>query len=462
MIPAGIFLLLLGAALWWLGRFGASVGIHPVCRACGFDLFMLPLETRRCPECGADILRNDAINIGHRRPVRTGIVIGMGLSALGAALLGFGILAWWGQYDGSPYKPASMLLADLRRPVEPSRTRALREFQRRVTAASLSDSDFTHLANAVLDLQADPTIPWNPACGDLLQAQHASRHPPLPPALWERYLRQSLHITARLRPRVRLGDPLPIEITCLLKAGTSLQGLAPVTLAPSITLTSIAGTALPPQRLAIGPTTLNASPPILPVAWTTLWWPGGNPTPGSDRLPAISPGAQSIGLTIEVALRDAAGNSVTTRQFPQLSFELLPHSASSVIARQPPADALGTAAIADFESALTWRLRTNDDGAISLAGKTLGSLWVCAPSTTCAFRVVIRQPGRGIGEWLLSRFMVQPNDATTVPLTLPPGAGLAPGPAEIVCVPDPTLAVGTLDILEVWGREVRHPVMLGP
>ena len=44
----------LGVSLLRRGLRGRRVGAHPVCGKCGFDLFGLPADQAKCPECGND------------------------------------------------------------------------------------------------------------------------------------------------------------------------------------------------------------------------------------------------------------------------------------------------------------------------------------------------------------------------------------------------------------------------
>ena len=101
---------LAGPALLALGMRGKRIDDHPLCAACGFDLFGKPKASTACAECGADLSRDRAIRIGHRSHNRP-------LVAMGALLLGLGVLTSIGELHRIrsktnllPYLPTWVLL----------------------------------------------------------------------------------------------------------------------------------------------------------------------------------------------------------------------------------------------------------------------------------------------------------------------------------------------------------------
>jgi hypothetical protein len=446
MFPAAFTLLLLGLVLYLLGRRGTTASSYPFCARCGRNLHMLSVETDRCPDCGADIRQPDAITLGHRQPLRAPMIVGLLTCLGGIALLVLAIILWWPTFDGSPLKPTSMLLVELTDPAHTAR--AARELGRRLHANALADADTTRLADLILKLQSSPAKPWNPAYGDVLQAAQASHH--LPPDKWQTYLQQALQLSARIRPRATAGDPIPVQLTCRLKAGTQYTALLPATLSPRLSVTLHNET----TPLPLGQFRLDSIPTA--QTWTTLCLPTAT----------IAPGPQAVTLHASLTLTDAH-TSATGAQTFSFHLEILPPDQSSVTAVPPATDA----AERDFRAALHWRLHGTDDtaprAATSMAvllddSHTLGYLFISAPPIAASFRIVLRQDER---EWPLARLLVPPDDATTVPLSLPTNP-LAPqphaGPAELVCLPDPSPAAATLDIQQIYGAEVHQPITLLP
>ena len=92
--PILLFLpiVLIGLMLLVRGLRGFAIDDHPICRACGFDLFGRPQGATVCSECGAGLANPDAIQIGRRRrrPVRAGVG---GLLIL-PSLLRIGMIVW--------------------------------------------------------------------------------------------------------------------------------------------------------------------------------------------------------------------------------------------------------------------------------------------------------------------------------------------------------------------------------
>src|SRR5215212_1934318 len=82
-LAIALALCLLGGAL--LARYGWRGKLtddHPTCRRCGFDLFGLPPQTPRCPECGAELSARRAIRLGHRKHSAMPLIGGTVLMAI--------------------------------------------------------------------------------------------------------------------------------------------------------------------------------------------------------------------------------------------------------------------------------------------------------------------------------------------------------------------------------------------
>jgi hypothetical protein len=445
MLFLGILLLLTGWAAWSLGRRGLAVGLHPICAHCSFDLFGLPEDRRHCPECGADILADSAVLLGHRRPLRAPMAAGLAIALLGAGLTGTAAVRGYLAWDASPYKPLRWLVADVDSPDFTLRRRTCTELQTRMAHSRLSQPELQQVADKVLTLQADRTLTWDPHWGDLLQAAHARRPSPgspvLAPAAWQRYLSQAPDLAVRIRPRVRTDDPIPLEVTCRLRAGTDYQNMGHIELSldAAIHLGKLTGT------LQGRATSLDQVP--LPTTWSLLWLPGAADTQWPDGIPT---GVQSADVAFTLTARDFAGTTAMRKQTFSLPLEVLARGESSVrLVKSPPAS-VGR----EMADAIRWR-GLDDGRGNSVLRQSGARLWISGPPVCAAFRVVLRQNGR---EWGLARLMVRSNDAALVPLEFAPAisGGLQNGPAEIVCLPDPGMAVGTVDVLEVWGESLHR------
>lgn len=435
MLPFAAVMLALGLALYLLARRGFTIGTHPFCAACAYDLHMLPLETSRCPECGADILADDAIRIGRRKPSLAGQLAGSILSLTGALMLTFSIAHWWNQFDGTRYMPLSMLESRINSPSGELRTRACAELRSRIHDRSISAEQMDHVAQRILKWQHDPATHWDPRWGDMIECGHLERgvhrRSLLSQTLWQDYLRQAMQVQFAARPRVREGQPIPLRISCTLKAGTDPVAIG-VTFSPRATL-----------LIGDFKEQMNGSP--RPAAFGRFDWVFVSQSKPDPR-------ANVIAATVTLTAHDGITNTDRTWEF-KAPVEFVNDSPVSL-------HAATTATLREFESAIHWRLKESN-GAIRPTFGKIGDLWISGPPVAACFRVVLRQQGR---EWRLARLLVQPDNAQTVPLTLPasvPGDSLPQsGEAEIICIPDPATAESTVDVLEIWGTEIRRRIIL--
>lgn len=200
LLPVTVGLIAYG----WRGR---RVGDHPVCRRCGFDLFGKPAGSAVCAECGADLGRPRAVRVGHRRRRRGPLWAGGVLLLLVGAWAGVAGYAAARDIDPDPYKPVWWLRREMGSADRATRDAALAEVKRRIDAGALSDEQITSVTTRVLDLQADRSVAWIPAWGDLVES--ARRAGKLSDADWARYARQAPVISIEVRPHVRRGDLLP-------------------------------------------------------------------------------------------------------------------------------------------------------------------------------------------------------------------------------------------------------------
>jgi len=475
MAGFGLVIILLGIALWMGGRRGFLVGNHPYCKKCGFDLFALPLETRRCPECGSDIFADNAIRVGHHRPIVPLILTGALLSTSGAALIGWTAVGWWPQFDGSSFKPISWLERDIDSHDSQKRRRACSELERRIASDSLAPGQLDQIARAVLKLQGNPALTWNPHWGDLVQkAESGDAGHRLSAALWQQYVAQALSVTAEVRPRVRLGDPIPIRLICRLRTGSDFTALEGVTIAPTvhITLGKISGTVETPHR-SLTPASADEFASSSMLQWNLFWIPSQPAGPGTAPLETdVSAGAHVIQLAATLIATQSTDPLATCTQNFSVPLKFLPAGESSVHllhAADLPATPAEESTATQIARSIRLSGTQNDTPAtapfVFERGHTLGNLWISSPPVCLSCSVVLRQHASNgsTREWSLARLMVRPNDAASIPLRLEIHTfdeRPDDGPAEIVCLPDATPAAGTVDINEVWGDPVTLPINL--
>jgi hypothetical protein len=201
--------LVVGAGLLALGVRGRRVDDHPTCRGCRFDLSALAPGMLTCPECGTGLRRPGAIRIGQRRRLPMVIATGAFLALVPAMGLGLGgMAALKGGMDRQ--KPLGMLLWESGRGGTKRRTAVATEVLRRYAAGSLSPGQVDKSLETALALQGDLSVPWLQEWGSLVDQARANGK--LSDERELRFNRQAMIFTAKVRPRIRVGDPLPVSI----------------------------------------------------------------------------------------------------------------------------------------------------------------------------------------------------------------------------------------------------------
>ncbi len=196
---------ILGLVMLVLGLRGKRLDYHPVCRRCGYDLVGSPNPRERCPECGAGLLGDHAVRVGNRHKQPLPVVMGTLLITLSVGLLCVQLLGT----NLDPYKPFWLLRLEATTPAMGSKGGALNELLTRTQSSSLSTSQLDSLMSAVLQVQADASIPWDETWGDVfaeLFTQGVGA-----PAQHEKFAKGVYRFEMIIRPRVRLGERISIR-----------------------------------------------------------------------------------------------------------------------------------------------------------------------------------------------------------------------------------------------------------
>jgi hypothetical protein len=399
---------------------------------------MLTPATGHCPECGASILGEDAVRIGRRSPSMAGQIVAAAVLLGGMGCFGVGAADWWKHFDGTPYASFSTLESRITSSDPSLRRRSVDELLRRIKARTLTAGEGAHLADTVLKLQSRASD-WDTRWGDLIETEQATAHGAiLPPEKWAEYLARAMQLDLAVRPRVSQGGPVPVRATCDLRAGSFAARDVPFAPRVELSVGGLKGDWKADARTSGGYPRL---------AWTFLWQPGA---PGGAA--ALPKGPQTLEANFTLRALPEHGDVTLQKQF-KLAVDIVAGSSTTLHAPSDDDRAL-------MNEAVEWRVAENSALAPGAAGN-LGRLRIVAPPYSCAFRVVLQQANH---EWPIGRFMVQSGDIANVPLTLPKtGAGNRPEPgaATIVCIPDPDLPGGTVDVMEIWGAELRQKITLG-
>ncbi|MEX2388074.1 MAG: hypothetical protein WD534_09360 [Phycisphaeraceae bacterium] len=423
-------LLLLAVALFIWGWRGRRVGDHPICRACGYDLHGLQSDHASCPECGADITRTRAVQIGRRRRRRTPLIAA-------ALLLPLGILTALPlvtAFDLDAYKPVWLLRYEAQAGGMP----ALEELTRRLDVGELSQAQVDAVVGTALATQADRSRPWEPAWGEFVErAQLAGV---LTQADLETYVRQALDdggMVLEVRPQVRRGDPVAYRIKTVDVRASASDHFWLITHREPLRLGEWTGHRI--RSSSGGSFTASIS------GWSGLSW-----SLSEEILADIQPGVHTLELDMRAELFKLGpyggqqGSALVDVSFTLSGqWELVEAQTPGVTLTSEP-----SLRVAVEQAFANPRLRLD-----SSTGNLWGRVDVNSPPTGLAFEAAIRNDGQ---LWPLNAVTVAAGRTTGYGLSRwEPVEGLAEGDrVDLVFTPYVDAALRTTDIFEIWGEAV--------
>ncbi|GEM_PF-5855477 len=165
-----LFIGLAALGIWMLARGwrGKRVDNHPWCRKCRHDLNGLWPGAAKCPECGVDLERIDAVELGQRarRPVLA--VIGFLILLCCVGWLGMGVWRSMGTINWASYKPDWWLVRDARSTDPDTAATAMAILKDRIANGAVSDAQMAQLVQQALRLQAEESATWSSNWGDII------------------------------------------------------------------------------------------------------------------------------------------------------------------------------------------------------------------------------------------------------------------------------------------------------
>ena len=446
-----------GCTLILIGRRGRRIDDHPVCRRCGYDLTGLPTERDKCPECGSDLRRPRAVRRGRRE--RRGIFVAIGLLLL---LPGVGGLIYSGrnaaaEFEWQRHKPVWWLLAESRSSVASRRQEAVDELLWRLERDELSDARIAKVADRALATQADPSEPWLPRWGTFVETAHARQK--ISAEKWRQYALRAVTLTVRVRPKVRRGDPFPVEFDVLpARASASMTG-------------GINALAQFRERDAMlnGVRSKDAGSPV----WKKITfgatdetetafeygWDSDDPT-----LKQLADGPQQIDFDIPISIYDipvdhpigSPAPSAKTVVHLSAHFTLLPSNTSSVTLVKDER----------LRKAVEASLVLGNPGdpppvAMRRWGDSISTAIQCAhPPVDMSFELLYRFDGKEVHAGAFLKEATDPRTFGIAVANLPEFNGKT---LDLVFRPDPTLAVDFVFGNEIWGEEiVLHNIPVPP
>ncbi len=434
--PILLFLpiVLIGLMLLVRGLRGFAIDDHPICRACGFDLFGRPQGATVCSECGAGLANPDAIQIGRRR--RRPVLAGVGGLLILPSLLLIGMIVWGasGNVNWLQYEPAWYVLHECKSSDALTRDAALDEMFARVTAGALAKEQVNELCDLGLAAQADLKTTWLTKWGDLIEA--AQKGGRLSPERWQKYFANMMQYTLVTRPETRRGDDVVariVEQTARCGERSSFNAWIDTTLLPS-DLVSSENTQL---RGRDGSTfSAHGSGSI------------GHEIKLDPKLLAAAPdGEKTLRVRLKVDFYDHWTNglppALASKTYDlQSTWKLVPADAPTVKAIDDPGvrDAVQKAI-----SIRRLELRPNGDEYVNM------SIELHEPPVPLAYKVILRAAnGR---EWPVNGIYIQKNSRTSWG-TGGSVKGLAADKVDVIFRPDERTALNTTDMHEYYNEEV--------
>lgn len=457
---------LFGAAIVWLGRRGRLVDDHPLCRRCGFDLFGLPPDSGRCPECGADLSRKRARRQGHRRAYRRALIAGLMLLVLSGTYTFIGIRETARRVQWRHHTPASWLIYQTSFKDVPTRDAALAELEWRIANRKLSQRQVDSIVDRALAVQGNRAIPWLPIWGRIVEKAHETGK--LPREKWTQYARQAVVIEFTVRKKATRKDGLPIHFApSPARVGDRAFY---INIADYRSFSAIPETGLPAAPLSgrqsfrwmyAGPPSFQAAQFVrtneLTARFQRSTWRLDGPV---DRKIANGPQTAALMLSLQVydftfAARPRTSPLQQSRQrvengeAPLVSMQVTLTAPWTLVPPEQPtvqlkADPVLRAAI---RRALTPRYKhflnwTRTDW--------LGFSNMLAPSPTdYAFDVLVRYGG---DEFTVGTLTCFGGEITLSPAGRPPD-GL-PYTVDLIFRPNPSLAAQAVEGTEIWGEDV--------
>jgi hypothetical protein len=408
---------LAGLLLLAWGLRGRLLDDHPCCRRCGYDLLGRD-DATRCPECGADLGRRRARRRGRRRRRRVAIAAGSMLALLAGSAGGWIAVQASRGFDFNTIKPLWMLRLDARS----GDALALGEVNNRLQAGRLEAAAVQAVVQDALAAQADPSRPWDPMWGELIEG--ARRAKLLATEDWRLYRRNAVTVDCRARPRIRAGDPLPVIARFTERLGTSSL------LRPVAVLESPAWRPMPPQvaqprgagmSLLLDPACIpGPGRPTIELSWRVGSTASGL-APDDDVEQRLEP------VRVEVEVRAPDDDPI------------------ELIVGEPL-----RAAVAESVGIRSCRAKH------TIAGRRYVQVRVALedPPVDCAFEVLLQDGHR---RWRLGRIIARrawPGD-DRAGVYLDCMADDLGGPTlDLVLRPDRAAAAESMDLWRIWGEEI--------
>lgn len=408
-----------------LGLRGRRIDNHPLCRRCGFDLFGLTLQDRRCSECGAKLQGSSAVRWGRRRKLRWIVVLAAAVLVLQISFFGIAVYVTARHIDPNGRKPTWWLIRETN--VKSTRSAALAELTKRLKAGTLTSQQADALFNRALRIQGDTSVPWDKSWEQFLDESLMLGK--LPDAQWVKYVRQSMKFKLDVRPVVASNMPLPMQLSWTTTGRGHVPGLFPMDGA------ILAAGRVLRFRLEDGPTLDNTMP---------LFATGLTSSEPSNE-------AETVKVTLTASTNERSWTAAHGRHLTPVKFELDGKYRISTSDHQT----IGWQTDRNLEPAqrdcIQIRPVHSVEPMTSLDGQVL-AITVNRPPVGMASDVTI-------GEYGTIGYLVAPAGRTTSVLVRLPPLPRRGSSLHVELVPDERLAIQCVYVMsEIWGKPIEMDV----
>lgn len=449
-----------GVLLFIVGLRGRLVDDHPHCRRCAFDLVGqqraagVGADGARCSECGAGLGSARSVRVGTR--VRRRRALGFGVGILGLMLAGVGGVVW-ASLSGknlNVWKPGWLLVSEAEwLPPELDTPGFVSEIGARLAAKTLTPEQIGRLVARALLVQGRMDLAWDPAWGDVMHEARALGV--AGDAEWEKFLQG---VVAGVEVRVR--DP-----GVSMEEGWPLLLSVPKSRCGSVTRLSVSPVI---ERITIDGKELAFKKQIGRMAISTI-----GTSSSSQRCPCeAEPGRRTMVLSLRLEVFDGfSGPRLLTKSYEKaFPVEIVPAgTALAMMVFDPALEQAVNGSISVFQKSglKIARVAPRLDG----GEDSFQVEWYIDLSdlpANVAGRVVARRPASGAEparEWELGT-VVFARGLTTSYGSIQALQEWDPTitSVDLVIVPDTKVAESSLDVRQIWGREIVVPnvAVFGP
>jgi hypothetical protein len=435
-----------GAAVLRIGLHGRRIDDHLLCRRCGFDLTGKPADSHACAECGADLDVRHNVQIGHRKRL-IGWTLGGALLLLVALLVGGFVVADRSRaIEWVHYMPVKWLLHQAQGNDASARPDALTELLDRARNGKFNNNQTSATVAVALTMQGDFAKPWDPLWGDIIEIERAKGQ--VTDQQWAEYALGALHdaFGFRVRPVVRLGDPLPYWIDAK-KGRVASNSLLQRTILHAAVRFSETPLRLDRDGMSMGAQKFSDSGSS-GSALSSEWFPSG-----------LAVGKHNVHLNADVQVRwanDPPGASPLVAQPIDMIRSIRVQPATQPTVKAVPNPALASAIKTGLTIELNYTLGTprgyDSDVTINSTPVALSfNIYVLIDGNEAMLGSFACPAGTVNNSWGLD------NSDALRPLlaaTQPGASGAAQPHATVIFRSDPTPAINSTDVFNYWDGQI--------